>query len=310
MTSRILDEEGDIAAEPAFRIGAVFAPETLWRPGLQVFLANLAQDVLPGVKAVFGRPLVSRYGYYDFKPAQWTKALKVWKDKPTKYRESEAVMTGEMEGYNHALPYIGIYEGIDAVLIDLSVAASSPLDPLLTRLWEPLLSENPVFAIAGFGIAPDLHDSVTSRHISAAKAKRRYRMAWCMRLDTVDGTLIPRQVERFNELNRAQARPGIPDIGWKTVIGGDLAARANQSALGEIEGVTLRPRGGGIEITIGDAPRWGDVDTGENIAAYAAVCRALAPIQASKAMLHRTGLGNQDGLAEFIDDYYRLWEPA
>jgi hypothetical protein len=94
------------------------------------------------------------------------------------------------------------------------------------------------------------------------------------------------------------------------VIGADLAAQANLSALGEIEGVTLLPRGGGIEITIGDAPRWGDVETGEDVAAYAAVCRALAPIQAFKAMLHRTGLGNREGVAELIDDYYRLWEPA
>jgi hypothetical protein len=310
MPSRILEEDGDTAAEPAFRIGAVFAPETLWRPGLQTFLANLGQDILPGVKAVFGRPLVSKYGYYDFKPAQWNKALKVWKDKPTKYRESEAILTGEVDGYNRALPYIGIYEGYDAVLIDVSVAADTPHEPLLAQLWEPLVSENPVFAITGLGMAPDLDSAVTIRHFLAAKTKRRYQMGWCMRLETVLDTLIGREVERFNERNQGNARPGIPDIGWKTVIGGEFLAEIDQAALARIEGVTLRPLGTGVEITIGDAPRWGDVNTGEDVSTYAAVCRALAPIQASKAMLRRSPLNRQEGVAELIENYYRLWEPG
>ena len=131
-----------------------------------------------------------------------------------------------------------------------------------------------------------------------------------MRMATGAPVLSPRLVSLQNDRHKTNTRLGIPDIGWKTVIGGDLCDQVDQAALAAIPDVTLRRWTSGLEITIGEEPRWGDVNTAEDVTAYTQVCRVLAPIQGSKAIMRRFGLGDLDGATEVIEDYYRLWQPG
>lgn len=309
MIAKILDEDGDLAAAPALRLSAYLPVGALALPGGQAFLSRLESDVLPMVENVAGPPFVTKHGVVPRKPAHWKKASETWRSTPSGYRESAALMYGPINGYSSDLPFAAIHEQADGVIVDVAVTSAFALDAVLSGLWEPLVALKPAFAICGWGMAPDPSEGAEARWMHALRAKRRYQMAWCMHAEAVAACMVARKVANYNEKKQGNARPGIPDIGWKTVIGGEFLGEIDQAALAKIEGVKLRKLGGAIEITIGDAPRWGDVNAGEDVSSYAAVCRALAPIQMSKSMLCNRGtFGDADDVTEVIEAYYRLWE--
>jgi hypothetical protein len=70
--------------------------------------------------------------------------------------------------------------------------------------------------------------------------------------------------------------PGLPDIGWRTILGPALAARVG--TLPEQPGVTVERGAHCVALTAGPRPIWGDVNAAEDISAFRAVAAALAPI--------------------------------
>ncbi len=83
-------------------------------------------------------------------------------------------------------------------------------------------------------------------------------------------------------LRDAAAQPGLPDIGWRTMLGPALAARVEP--LPDLPGVTVTRSDHAVTLTAGPAPIWGDVNRGEDIAAFRAVAAALAPVAMPRAV--------------------------
>lgn len=76
------------------------------------------------------------------------------------------------------------------------------------------------------------------------------------------------------------AQDGIPDIGWRTVVGAYYLPRLGELDV-DMPGVVIERTERMLIATAGPAPIWGDINVGEDIAAYRAVAQALAPVRMS-----------------------------
>jgi hypothetical protein len=127
-------------------------------------------------------------------------------------------------------------------------------------------------------------------------ATGRYRAAMELQLlDPVDGLQVDGAA--FYWEDHPDLQPGLPDIGWRTILGADLAARAGK--LPDMPGVTVAQDP--LTLTAGPAPIWGDVNRDEDIAPYRAVAAALAPLAMPRAITDcRYFAGNPDN-ADHMD---------
>jgi len=93
----------------------------------------------------------------------------------------------------------------------------------------------------------------------------------------------------------ADLQPGIPDIGWRTIIGAEFVDRLPdmKSALANVPDVSVHSTPEMVVITAGEQPIWGDVGAGEDISAYRAVARALAPVRHPLDVAYGSLFGNQ-----------------
>lgn len=93
----------------------------------------------------------------------------------------------------------------------------------------------------------------------------------------------------------ADLQPGIPDIGWRTIVGAEFLDRLPdlRSALAATPEVSVRSTPEMAVITAGDQPIWGDVGADEDISAYRAVAKALAPVRYPLDVAYGSLFGNQ-----------------
>jgi len=93
----------------------------------------------------------------------------------------------------------------------------------------------------------------------------------------------------------ADLQPGIPDIGWRTIVGAEFLDRLPglRSALAATPDVSVRSTHEMAVITAGEKPIWGDVGAGEDISDYRAVAKALAPVRYPLDVAYGSLFGNQ-----------------
>lgn len=111
----------------------------------------------------------------------------------------------------------------------------------------------------------------------------------------------------------ADLQPGVPDIGWRTIVGAEFLDRlpALDPALADKPEVSLQVAPTMAIVTAGAQPVWGDVETNEDISAYRAVAGALAPVRYPADVAYGSLFGNQyydpEGRAR-IDSYLQRFD--
>ncbi|MGR3466770.1 MAG: hypothetical protein ACU0CI_02750 [Shimia sp.] len=87
--------------------------------------------------------------------------------------------------------------------------------------------------------------------------------------------------------------PGLPDVGWRTYVGGDFRARLEGTAP---SGLDVQTHGGLMVLTAGPAPIWGDLNADEDISLYRQAYGFLEPALASREarVLHAPGYSKRD----------------
>lgn len=93
----------------------------------------------------------------------------------------------------------------------------------------------------------------------------------------------------------ADLQPGIPDIGWRTIIGAEFLDRLPnlESTLATTPEVSVEEAPNMTILTAGERPIWGDVVADEDISAYRAVAKALAPVRYPLDVAYGSLFGNQ-----------------
>jgi hypothetical protein len=164
------------------------------------------------------------------------------------------------------------------LFLDMSV----PDDPARARPFAEaatqVIREMPVIAsVMGMGFY--LPVALESLKTYLPCAFTRYRTAIEFTVDSA--TMGVRKTEEgFRWDQHEGVEPGVPDIGWRTILGPDFTARLPAlGAVADVPGVHYDRTGDVAVITAGEAPIWGDVSGGEDIGPYRAVARALAPVR-------------------------------
>jgi hypothetical protein len=187
------------------------------------------------------------------------------------------------------VPWIHIREGAGMVMAEVClpfdltdlVAQADAQAGLLAR-------EGLICALQGMGyFLPPMNRSLKA---VMPRATVRYPAAIELQLlDPVDGLQV--EGAAFYWEDHPDLQPGLPDIGWRTMLGARLAARVGKLPDMPAVVVTENP----LTLTAGPAPIWGDVNRAEDISAYRAVAAALATIAMPRAVTDsRYFAGNPD----------------
>jgi len=97
--------------------------------------------------------------------------------------------------------------------------------------------------------------------------------------------------QSIGEANRFDYVPGLPDVGWRTYIGGVFRDRLAVTAKPPGPDVTIDDRGTFTTVTAGLAPIWGDLNLNEDFSAYKAAFAHLEPAMSDWNMRVRTAPG-------------------
>lgn len=107
---------------------------------------------------------------------------------------------------------------------------------------------------------------------------------------------------------------GLPDTGWRTMVGPMYRERlATPDKAAFHDDVVVHDENDILTLTAGPTPIWGDVNAGEDIAAYQSVARYLRPIMIDANVARRSLFGSKDRTAqdrESVDAYLNRFMPA
>ncbi|MBY5931935.1 hypothetical protein KUV51_02885 [Tateyamaria omphalii] len=160
--------------------------------------------------------------------------------------------------------------------IDLAVAPSEATDMSFLSEVDRILRCLPIRAgFEGYSFAkPPAHGNSISRLPPAFLRFRTVTIAdWLMPLEMLYHS-------KSAEFYLGKYTPGLPDVGWRTRVGGEFAARLGKRP--DHPAVRVEQAGETKIVTAGDAPIWGDINAGDDISAYRAAAAYLAPAMASR----------------------------
>lgn len=98
--------------------------------------------------------------------------------------------------------------------------------------------------------------------------------------------------QAIDEADLFDYAPGLPDIGWRTHVGGAFRDRLAPTAEEPGPGVTIGDRGTFTTVTAGPAPIWGALDPDEDISAYRTAFGHLEPAMCDRNMRVRFAPGH------------------
>ena len=299
-TPALILYEGEGTAEPAFRVLA-------YLPGSMNDAANSA--VLLGLFNLF----IERYAHVLFalalrdagiapvpqavtpatlaKTRQWLKTTsKVF----GATLRANAPPTDELNAPH--IPHLRFDEANQKVLIELAIPHDAPsLLDFAHAATEFLLRAPLICAVMGMGF--HMPSGLDSRCFILPRMTARYRTAMEILLTNPrDGIAL--EGSAFRYASSSEVKPGIADIGWRTFVGAVFMERL--PGLAVAPPATLQMTGGTAVLTAGDAPIWGDVQAGEDISAYQAVARALAPIGFPREVALKGFFGGAEGNPEHV----------
>jgi hypothetical protein len=191
-----------------------------------------------------------------------------------------------------SVPHFRVDEHRGFAIAEVSVPDDAEgLVPFADRLTD-LIAALPVrTAVMGMGFyMPSTHDSLVW---TLPRTTSRYRTAIEFLLPSPIGG-IRKERSFFPYAKHPDVKPGIADVGWRTIVGKpflDLLPELGKVA--DAPGVRLKRRGDIVILTAGERPIWGDVNKGEDIAAYKAVAAALQPVRFPAEVAYGSLFGNQ-----------------
>ncbi|RFP89805.1 DUF3396 domain-containing protein [Rhodobacteraceae bacterium 63075] len=225
-----------------------------------------------------------------------------WLATPNKSWPATCRVVGPLsdETHNIVVPAFRVDE-YRMMYLDISVpddlARALPFAEAATEI----IQEMPVIAcVMGFGFyLPQALESLASW---LPRGFERYRTA--IEFMVHGATMGIRKTEegyRWDESPKldpdapADLQPGVPDIGWRTIVGAEFLDRLPnlKNALGTKPEVSVEEAPKMTTITTGEEPIWGDIVSGEDISAYQAVAQALAPVRYPTDIAYGSLFGNQ-----------------
>lgn len=204
------------------------------------------------------------------------------------------------------LPFLSI-ENVRPLLLEVSLPLTDQASREFADWLASRLSRTPtIWAAQGYGFVLPPYLGSLGRY-ALPQSTPRYKAAIELQLD--DATP---GVRREGSPHRWQPgeEPGIPDIGWRTLIGREFWDRVPdvEADLADVVGVQVERSDTVLTITIGDEPIWGDVNADEDVSAYRAVAQALEPIAYPLGAARAFAFGGahyDPAQAEKIERYFR-----
>ncbi|CEJ13641.1 hypothetical protein BN1110_03964 [bacterium YEK0313] len=177
---------------------------------------------------------------------------------------------------NPALPYFGIENRRGMTGLELALPIDAGNIGFAMDMLDALGGAPVIWGVMGYGFfVPPYKRSLA---FMLGQASRRYRTAieiWVKMVD--EGIRREGSYYRWKE----GEEPGIGDVGWHTLVGREfwprLPADLDSQAAAARVAVTRGPDV--LTLTAGPRPIWGDVQAGEDIAAYRAAAALLRPIR-------------------------------
>lgn len=211
-------------------------------------------------------------------------------------------------------PQIRLEQANGFVLVEASVPPDSFDATLAAEIAGALRTPRLFCAVQGYGFyLPDTLDSFRS---SLPQSYPRYRTAIEVPVGAKDGLrrLMSGKWPVGAYAKIPDAKGGITDIGWRTIIGEQYRDRLAPVKAADLHpDVTVEDADGILTLTAGPAPIWGDVNAGEDIAAYRSVARYLRPAMIDPRIAYRSLFGSKDHTAEdreSVEGYLRRLLPA
>jgi len=216
-----------------------------------------------------------------------------WLNTPDKKFPATCRMVGPIsdDTANVTVPAFRVDE-YRVVFLDMSVPDDPDRAVSFADTATPIIREMPVIAsIMGMGFY--LPVALESLKNFLPRAFVRYRTAIEFTVDSA--TMGIRKTEEgFRWDDNKGVEPGIPDIGWRTIIGPEFISRLPElDSLSGARDVAYDRTGDVAVMTAGPAPVFGDIDRGEDIAPYRAVARALKPVRYPVEVAVGSLFGNQ-----------------
>jgi hypothetical protein len=195
------------------------------------------------------------------------------------------------------MPHLRFDEGNAKVLVELAIPHDDrELMGFADAVTAILTSVPLICAVMGMGF--HMPSGFDSRAFILPRTTPRYPAAIEILLTNPrDGIALEGSAFPFKRY--PAVKPGIADIGWRTIVGAAFMDRL--PGLRVDAPVTLAMVNGMAVLTAGAAPIWGDVNAGEDISAYQAVARALTPVQFPREAALKGFFGGAEGNAEHVD---------
>lgn len=167
------------------------------------------------------------------------------------------------------------------------------------RIEAVLVKLDIIYGYCGFGLyLPAVKDSLISQ---LPAIFQQYRCAIEVQPDHILMGLQRIESAAFYRKFPA-VKTGIPDIGWRTILGKEFSAKlpSLESALTHPE-TDIRRYGDITVITAGRAPIWGDLNRGDDITPYRNVAQALDELRLGREYLLRWLFGGNEDFEESIE---------
>lgn len=291
-----ITRENDKIAQPAFRV-LLYCDGSLNDPAnaagvtrlFDLFLEHYGADAAWLAIADENRPM---------RPKPLDEAAiadaRTWLNTPDKTFPATCRVVGPIsdETENVTVPAFRVDE-YRVMFLDMSVPADAERAIPFADAATQIIREMPVIAsIMGMGFY--LPVALESLKDYLPRAFARYRAAIEFTVDSATMG-IRKTKEGFRWDQNKDVEPGIPDIGWRTIIGPDFTSRLpDLDTLSDAPDVAYDRTGDIAVMTAGPAPVFGDVNRGEDIAPYRTVAKALKPVRYPIEVAVGTLFGDQE----------------
>lgn len=195
------------------------------------------------------------------------------------------------------IPHLRFDEDDQKVLVELSVPYENPDLVAFADAATDILTTVPLIcAVMGMGF--HMPAGVDSRSFILPCTTARYRAAIEILLTNPrDGITL--EGSAFRWARHPTVKPGVADIGWRTIVGAPFMERL--PGLSVDAPATLAMSNGMAVLTAGPAPIWGDVNAAEDIDAYRAVARALTSVRFPREVALKGFFGGAEGNPEHVE---------
>ena len=304
----LLRNEDYLLAEPAFRVlawvDASFSDPRMGEAGARCFEAFLKQA---GAEVETLR--ITAKGHRSAKPSAEAvaKALDWARTAEKRFPDALFANGGKDNPFGTwSVPQFRISQEPGMVAIDIAVRPDQEKAVALADRIVEILRDLPVMgAVMGMGFhRPYGLDSLQN---CMPLGFRRYRTALEGDVGSVRDTFAPTKNPIFHR-TFPDFQTGLPDIGWRTIVGTMFLDRIEGEPAHE--DVVVEQASCGLIVTAGPDPIWGDVNAAEDISAFQAVSAWLKPLRIHRGYAYRAFGGERDPvIRDRIDAYLDRLDP-